>query len=199
MAEQCLQMRDQYTTLKWKTQRLNALCHTVVLEDAFRIDHSGFFGTVNGMRLGKLPSAPVDWGEINCGLGYLALLLNGISKGMDGVKFPNKVMLVGNSSLVAVGRFDTLNLFNDGSKLFGVKRLDDALSEVLKIVNAMGEYCSKIDKDFFFPYVIGTDKVGKFPVKFVSKDEIGLSQGMKCLLTDIKFILSWIVPRFKRN
>lgn len=192
-------MRDQYTTLRWKTQRLNLLCHTIVLEDAFRIGHNGFVGTVNGMRLGKLPSAPVDWAEINCAWGYIALLLNGISKAMPGMHFKTKLMLVGNTSCVVLEDCNILTLYNDGSKLFGAKRLDEAVAEVLKIVNHMSEFCSGNDKDFFFPYFIGTDKVGKFPIKFQSKDDIGLSEGMKCLLTDIKFILSWIVPRFRKK
>lgn len=198
MTEQCIQMRDQYTTLKWKTQRLNFLCHSVVLDDAFRIGHSGFLGTVNDMRLGKLPSVPIDWAEINCAWGYIALLLNGIAKAMPDVQFGSKIMLVGSTPYIVQKDYNVLNLFNDG-KIFGTKRLDEAVAEVLKIVNCMSEYCSRNDKDFFFPYVIGTDKVGKFPIKFQSKDDIGLSEGMKCLLTDIKFILNWIVPRFKRR
>lgn len=188
-------MRDQFSTLRWKTRRLDLLCHSTVLEDAFRIGHDGFLGTVNGMRLGRLPSVPVDWAEINCAWGYVALLLNGIAKALPGIQFNTSLVLVGNTSYVLSSDRGMLNLFNDGSKLFGTRRLDDAVSELLKVVMRMSEYCSRYDKNFFFPYVIGSDKVGKFPVRYQAKDDVGWSEAMKSLLTDIKFIVSWVVPK----
>jgi hypothetical protein len=36
----------------------------------------GHFGTINGLRLGRLPAIPVDWNEINAAWGYTLLLLH---------------------------------------------------------------------------------------------------------------------------
>ncbi|KDO23213.1 hypothetical protein SPRG_20977 [Saprolegnia parasitica CBS 223.65] len=46
-----------------------------VFNDTFHIWHEGSFGTINGLRLGRLPSKPVEWAEINAALGQATLLL----------------------------------------------------------------------------------------------------------------------------
>lgn len=56
-----------------KTQLLNAkeqlekFKTTNIFNDTFHIWHDGHFGTINTFRLGRLPSQPVDWHEINAG------------------------------------------------------------------------------------------------------------------------------------
>jgi len=35
--------------------------------------YEGPFATINGFRLGRLPSYPVDWPEVNCGLGEVRI------------------------------------------------------------------------------------------------------------------------------
>ncbi|GJP63625.1 hypothetical protein CLOP_g20695 [Closterium sp. NIES-67] len=42
-----------------------ALRRSFVLNDAFHIWHEGEFGTINNLRLGRLPSVPVEWEELN--------------------------------------------------------------------------------------------------------------------------------------
>ena len=46
----------------------------------FHIWHSGHFGTINGFRLGRLPSIPVDWNELNTAWGQTVLLLYSLVK-----------------------------------------------------------------------------------------------------------------------
>lgn len=58
------------------TQHLERLQRTNVYNDTFRIGHDGYFGTINGLRLGRLPPPHnVDWSEINAAWGNAALLL----------------------------------------------------------------------------------------------------------------------------
>ena len=38
--------------------------------------HDGHFGTINTFRLGRLPSVPVEWNEINAAWGQTVLLLH---------------------------------------------------------------------------------------------------------------------------
>jgi beclin 1 len=52
---------------------------TVVYNDAFCILHDGPFGTINGYRLGRLSTHPVDWNEINAAWGQTLLLLYTVS------------------------------------------------------------------------------------------------------------------------
>ncbi|RFU28197.1 hypothetical protein B7463_g8143, partial [Scytalidium lignicola] len=57
------------------SQQLEKLQRTNVYNDTFCISHDGKFGTINGLRLGRLPNVPVDWPEINAAWGHTVLLL----------------------------------------------------------------------------------------------------------------------------
>ncbi|KAL5361704.1 autophagy protein Apg6-domain-containing protein [Aspergillus floccosus] len=56
-------------------RQLERLQRTNVYNDAFCIGHDGYFGTINGLRLGRLTNPSVDWPEINAAWGQTALLL----------------------------------------------------------------------------------------------------------------------------
>ena len=57
-------------------RQLERLQRANVYNDCFCISHDGQFGTINGLRLGRLPPPQnVEWPEINAALGTTALLL----------------------------------------------------------------------------------------------------------------------------
>ncbi|EXJ66914.1 uncharacterized protein A1O5_10109 [Cladophialophora psammophila CBS 110553] len=56
-------------------RQLERLQRTNVYNDTFCIGHDGYFGTINGLRLGRLPNQNVDWSEINAAWGQTLLLL----------------------------------------------------------------------------------------------------------------------------
>ena len=60
---------DHDARLLEKLQRSN------VYNDTFCISHDGTFATINGLRLGRLSTRPVDWPEINAAWGHALLLL----------------------------------------------------------------------------------------------------------------------------
>lgn len=55
--------------------QLEKLQRTNVYNDTFCIGHDGYFGTINGLRLGRLSNPSVDWAEINAAWGQTLLLL----------------------------------------------------------------------------------------------------------------------------
>jgi beclin 1 len=55
--------------------QLERLQRTNVYNDTFCIGHDGSFGTINGLRLGRLPNQSVEWAEINAAWGQTLLLL----------------------------------------------------------------------------------------------------------------------------
>ena len=67
-------------------QQLERLQRTNVYNDAFCIGHDGYFGTINGLRLGRLPNQNVEWPEINAAWGQTLLLLATIAERL-GYKF----------------------------------------------------------------------------------------------------------------
>ncbi|KAL8714792.1 MAG: hypothetical protein Q9220_001305 [cf. Caloplaca sp. 1 TL-2023] len=65
-------------------QQLERLQRTNVYNDCFCISHDGYFGTINGLRLGRLPPPQnVEWPEINAALGTAALLLATVAEKLD--------------------------------------------------------------------------------------------------------------------
>lgn len=56
-------------------QQLERLQRTNVYNDTFCIGHDGYFGTINGLRLGRLSNQNVEWAEINAAWGQTLLLL----------------------------------------------------------------------------------------------------------------------------
>lgn len=65
------------------SRQLERLQRTNVYNDAFCIGHDGYFGTINGLRLGRLTSPSVEWPEINAAWGQTALLLATIAEKLD--------------------------------------------------------------------------------------------------------------------
>ena len=63
-------------------RQLERLRRTNVFNDAFHIWFDGPFGTVNGFRLGRLPSVAVEWDEINAAWGMACLLLTTMAGGL---------------------------------------------------------------------------------------------------------------------
>jgi beclin 1 len=57
------------------SKQLERLRRANVYNDTFSIGHDGFFGTINGLRLGRLNDRPVEWSEINAAWGCTCLLL----------------------------------------------------------------------------------------------------------------------------
>ncbi|KAL1954704.1 hypothetical protein VTO42DRAFT_808 [Malbranchea cinnamomea] len=57
------------------SRQLERLQRTNVYNDTFCISHDGYFGTINGLRLGRLSNQPVEWAEINAAWGQTLLLL----------------------------------------------------------------------------------------------------------------------------
>lgn len=82
--------------------QLDKLKKTNVFNATFHIWHAGHFGTINSFRLGRLPSAPVDWSEINAAWGQTTLLLSALARRVN-LKFDKyKLIPFGNHSYIEV-------------------------------------------------------------------------------------------------
>lgn len=67
------------TRLAYGHKELEKLQRTNVYNDAFCIGQEAGFGTINGLRLGRLPGINVEWPEINAAWGHTLLLLSTIA------------------------------------------------------------------------------------------------------------------------
>ncbi|KAF4749017.1 Beclin-1 [Perkinsus olseni] len=62
--------------VEYTSAEISRLKRTSVLAMAFRIWHSGPFGSINGFRMGRVHDYQIPWSEINVGWGQMALLLD---------------------------------------------------------------------------------------------------------------------------
>lgn len=85
--EQHFTLQTELASLQQKLahdqKQLERLQRTNVYNDTFYISHDGYFGTINGLRLGRLPSQNVEWAEINAAWGQTLLLLQTIAERLN--------------------------------------------------------------------------------------------------------------------
>lgn len=82
-------------------QQLERLEKTNVYNDTFCISHDGPFGTINGLRLGRLaPPLNVDWSEINAAWGTAALLLATVAEKLGFTFRGYKIRPMGSTSRI---------------------------------------------------------------------------------------------------
>ncbi|CAB4023908.1 Beclin-1 [Paramuricea clavata] len=94
--------------LHYAQMQLDKLKKTNVFNSTFNIWYKGHFGTINNFRLGRLPSVPVDWSEINAAWGQTVLLLHALARKMN-LKFKRY-------RLVPFGNHSYLESLEDKSK-----------------------------------------------------------------------------------
>ena len=79
-----LKAEDEHRSLECKLRYTQNQLERVKKRNAytatFSIWHSGHFATINGFRLGRLPSEPVEWEEVNAAYGHTAFLLVSLAK-----------------------------------------------------------------------------------------------------------------------
>ena len=92
-------------------EQLERLQRTNVYNDTFCIGHDGNFGTINGLRLGRLsPPNNVEWAEINAAWGTTALLLATVAEKL-GFTFRGYVM----RPMGSTSRIDKIEYLQTGS------------------------------------------------------------------------------------
>ena len=73
----------QHIPLNYKHQeKLKPVFFSYLLYTHLAYRHNGHFGTINNFRLGRLPSVPVEWSEINAAWGQTVLLLHSLAQKM---------------------------------------------------------------------------------------------------------------------
>lgn len=188
---------------------LTRLKRCYCFNDAFHIWYDGPFGTINGLRLGRLAVIQVPWDEINAAFGQVALLLSSLT-GLLGVVIPN-IELLPNGQHSKIKRHDggpassssfvvrTHVLFYDAS-WNACSKLNQALAGLYIYLQELLALPLLDDKDLVPPYKIdlgGGDAptIGGVPAtitKNLSTHSMETwTRSLKYLLTDIKWLLIW--------
>ncbi|KAI9311067.1 autophagy protein Apg6-domain-containing protein [Dichotomocladium elegans] len=171
------------------------LKRTVVYNDAFCISHDGPFGTINGFRLGRLHSHPVEWSEINAAWGQTLLLLYTVSTKL---KFQFKTYrLVPMGSFSRVERVDgdsvvSYELYGSEfglNRMFMSRRFDHAMVGLLSCLRQLMDFAEERDRTLKFPYRINKDKIGDVSIRVQFNQDENWTMALKYMLTNMKWVL----------
>ncbi|XP_033266602.2 beclin-1 isoform X4 [Orcinus orca] len=184
-----------------------------VQAEAERLDqeeaqHSGQFGTINNFRLGRLPSVPVEWNEINAAWGQTVLLLHALANKM-GLKFQRyRLVPYGNHSYLEslTDKSKELPLYcSGGLRFFWDNKFDHAMVAFLDCVQQFKEEVEKGETRFCLPYRMDVEKGkiedtggsgGSYSIKTQFNSEEQWTKALKFMLTNLKWGLAWVSSQF---
>lgn len=203
--QKMLHFKDEQKSLQYQlhytTEQLNRLKKTNVLNSAFHIWHNGHFGTINGLRLGRLQTVQVDWTEINAAWGQTAFLLSTLAR-HSGVTFERyKLVPYGNQSFIEPldGKKKILPLYSSASfRIFTDTKFDLAMVAFLDCLNQLKCHIENNSKPhFLLPYKIDKDKIGDPAKEFYSvKTQFNTperwTKALKFVLTNLRWALTWV-------
>lgn len=196
--------------LKKTKIHLNRLKTTNVLNAAFHIWHSGSFGTINYFRLGRLPDTPVEWDEINAGLGQVILLLHSLAMRVKLDFKRYKLIPFGNYSYIEVTenvpslnakKGDDLNLYGSGGFKYYFdwdRKFDFGLMAFLDCLEQFENKIKSIDSNFSMPYPINGHELEdkktstKYSIRFQKNTPEEWTKALKYMLTNLKWSLAFV-------
>uniref|UniRef100_UPI00358F598F beclin-1 isoform X3 n=1 Tax=Myxine glutinosa TaxID=7769 RepID=UPI00358F598F len=149
------EQRSADNQMRYAQMQLDKFKKTNVFNATFHIWHSGHFGTINNFRLGRLPSVPVEWSEINAAWGQTVLLLHALANKM-GLSFQRYHLIpFGNHSYLESlsDKSKELPLYGSGGfRFFWDSKFDQAMVAFLDCLQQFKVEVEKGDTGFCLPY-----------------------------------------------
>ncbi|XP_036323452.1 beclin-1-like protein [Rhagoletis pomonella] len=193
--------------ISYAEQQLEKLKDANIFNITFHIWHAGHFGTINNFRLGRLPSAAVDWSEINAAWGQTVLLLCALARKI-GLTFERyRLVPFGNHSYVEViGENRELPLYGTGGfKFFWDTKFDAAMVAFLDCLTQFRQEVEKRDTEFLLPYKMEKGKIidpstgNSYSIKIQFNSEEQWTKALKFMLTNLKWGLAWVSSQFAND
>jgi len=206
--QKLLLAEDEYRSLDLQLRntqnQLEKLKKTNVFNATFHIWHSGPFGTINGFRLGRLPSVPVDWSEVNTAWGQTVLLLHSLSTKINLTLTKYILVPYGNFSYIKViSENKELPLYGSGGfKLIWDNKFDSGMAAFLECLQQFKEEVERGDSGFCLPYEMEKGKIldrstgNSYSVKMQFNNEEHWTKAMKYMLTNLKWGLAWVTSKY---
>jgi len=190
-------------SLAYDRAQLNRLQLTNVYNDAFCIGYEDGYGTINGLRLGRLQNdatsrgGAVEWTEVNAAWGQTALLLVTLARKCEFTFTNYKVVPMGSfSGVEKVGgdRKEVYMLHGSSDwqlgRLLPDRRFDHGMIAFLDCLRQLCEHVTSIDSNFKPPHIINKDKIGGSSIR--KSDEVW-TRALRNVLMTLKMLLSWAV------
>lgn len=209
--QRMLESKDEEISMQYQlhytTEQLAKLKKTNILNKTFYIWHNGHFGTINGLRLGRLQTVPVEWVEINAAWGQTVFLLSTLAR-FTGIEFERyRLVPYGNQSFLEPleGKRKLLPLYSSAGRLFTDYKFDTAMVAFLDCLNQFKLHIeSTSHPHFVLPYNIDKDKIGDAAKEFYSiKTQFNTQErwtkALKFLLTNLRWALTWVAANCIQN
>ena len=196
------------------SKQLERLQRTNVYNDAFSIGHDSYYGTINGLRLGRLSNPVIEWAEINAAWGQTCLLLStvaeklhfsfqgyslnpvGSTSTINKIEYPQSTS-ANDPSHPAKPKVTTLELYCSGdiplALAFLHRRFDSAMVAFLECLRQLGDHVEQTGlgvAGLKMPYAIKKDKIGDASIKFGFNQEDVWTKACKYTLTCCKYLLA---------
>ncbi|GAA5897846.1 beclin 1 [Sporobolomyces salmoneus] len=189
------------TRLSNSQKELDKLQRTNVYNDTFCIGQESTLGTINSLRLGRLPtiSPPVEWSEINAALGHTLLLLQTISRKFGMREFKGwRLKCMGSFSRIV--RVEGEGKEGESYELYGSsdlsisrvlqnRRFDFAMVAFLDCLRQLIEWVCERDRSVRIPHRIVKDKIGDVSIKYQFGSDETWSRALRHVLLDLKILL----------
>ncbi|KAI9866677.1 MAG: autophagy protein 6 [Trichoglossum hirsutum] len=200
------------------SRQLERLQRTNVYNDTFCIGHDGFFGTINGLRLGRLANQPVEWSEINAAWGQTLLLLATVADKLGFTFEGYRLKPMGSTSRIerleylpssttsnaqhqtTQPKTTIFELFSSGNLPLGFlhRRFDNAMVAFLECLRQLGDFVEhdpaggRVDHQsgLKLPYEIRKDRIGDASIKLGFNQDEAWTRACKYTLTCCKFLLA---------
>ncbi|XP_040575544.1 beclin-1-like protein [Lepeophtheirus salmonis] len=208
-----LNAEDDYRSLdcqfKYAQKQLDTLKKTNVYNATFHIWHTGHFATINGFRLGRLPSVPVEWPEINAAWGQTALLLSCLSKKIGMTAFHKyQIVPYGSFSYIKVLADEKeLPLYGAGGfRMIWDTKFDSGMAAFLDCLSQFIKEIEKLGFGFNFPYEVDKEKAKIrdksseqfFSIKLQFNSEDSWTKALRYMLTSLKWALAFVSTKYMR-
>lgn len=187
--------------------QLERLRRTNVYNDTFSVGHDGSFGTINGLRLGRLPPPNhVEWAEINAAWGLAALLLVTVAEKLGFVFLGYRIRPMGSTTKIeriekpqgdGKARTTNLDLFSSGdlplAKGILHRKFNEAMVAFLQCVVQLERFVGNDpmgQKNFALMYPIVKDTIKGISIRLGHSSDEQWTQACKFLLTNCKLLLA---------
>ena len=200
---QMLELHDEQVSVEYQlaysNDQLHRLRKTNVINHAFHIWHNGLFGTINGFRLGRLTTVPVEWSEINAAWGQATLLLYTLARKVQFTFKRYRLIPYGNQSFIksTEGKENELPLYGGGGmKFFWDAKFDAAMVAYIDCLQQFKRMIETSNRHFTLPYKIVKENIGDsnetYSVKMRFNSLEQWTKAMKFMLTNLKWALTWV-------